>query len=345
MDVDLVALRSFVAVAEHLHFGRAAAALGISRRALSSAVVDLEDQLGTELFVRPSDRTELTDAGRALHARAVDLLAADARPASPSEARVLRIGIAPGVTVTKWTRVWAERRPDVPVEIVRTDPGTQGAGLHDGTLDVSFVRLPVDREGLSLIPLYSEVPVVVVPQDHPATVLDHVDVRDLVDEHLLQDTDALPQWREAAAALRTEPVRPLPAMRSTADAVALVAAGVGVLVVPQSVARLHARKDVTYREVSGIDPTHIAFAWPAERSTDLVEELIGILRGRTARSSRGSSGTGAAPEAAGAAPDGATSATPRPAAGTGTGSAGGRRSSARRATGSGQQRNRRRGGR
>ena len=296
MEIDREALRHFVAVAEQLQFTRVAAALGISRQALSRSVRTLEEQVGLDLFVRPSERTELTEAGRALLDRAADLLATDPTlepgPAGGSRApRRFRVGIMPGVTLSKWGRIWDERRPDLALDVVRTDEETQVSLLREGILDVSFVRLPVDADGLSVIPLYSEVPVVVVPADHLLTVLDEVSVMDLVDEHLLQDPGTVPPWRDAAAAHRTEPVRALPVMRSTADAVALVAAGSGVVIVPQSVARLHHRKDVTYRPVTDVEETHVALAWVTDRTSSDIEAFVGIVRGRSERSSRASGAT------------------------------------------------------
>lgn len=291
MDVDLVRLRYFAAVADQLHFGRAAASLHVSRPALSHAVLELEESLGVELFVRPSERTELTDAGRALleQARvriaAADLAAADVGGAKDAP-RPFTIGIMPGVTVSKWTRLWAERRPADPLKVLRTEEEDQVSALHGGLVDVSFVRLPVDVTGLSTIALYAEIPVVMVPKDHPATLLDMVTVADLVDEHLLQDPNSVPEWRDAAAAARTVERRPLPAMRTMADAVALVAAGIGVVIVPQSVARMHHRKDVTYVPVVDVAESHVALAWVAERTTPDIEEFIGIVRGRSAQSSR-----------------------------------------------------------
>jgi hypothetical protein len=73
----------------------------------------------------------------------------------------LSIGFAAGVTPTKWTRIWADRRPDVPLEVFRTEPAEQDAVLRDGRADVSLVRLPIDETGLSVIGLYNEIPVVV----------------------------------------------------------------------------------------------------------------------------------------------------------------------------------------
>lgn len=173
-----------------------------------------------------------------------------------------RIGFMPGVTTTKWTRIWAERHPDVPLEVFPTGVDEQVAVLLDDRADVSFVRLPIDDEGLSVIPLYLEEAVVVVGKDHAIADVDSVTLAELEGERLQDATGALK------------------------DAVELVAAGVGVLVVPQSLARLHARKDVTYRTVTDAGQTQIALTWLAERTTEQVEEFVGIVRGRTAQSSR-----------------------------------------------------------
>lgn len=302
MDVDLVRLRYFATVADHLHFGRAAAALRIARPVLSRAITELEAELGVELFVRPAERTTLTEAGRALHERARALLAADdvaglAEATAGEASPTFTVAIAAGVTISKWTRLWAERRADLPLRVLRTDAQTQLTVLREGAADVSFVRLPVERAGLSTIPLYSEASVVVVPKDHELTLLDSVSVVDLVEEHLLQDPDTVPQWRDAALARRTGGRRPLPELATMADAIALVAAGLGIVIVPQSVARLHHRKDVTYRPVVDVVACDVAVIWLAERTTPDIEEFIGIVRGRSARSSRSPSPAGADPPA------------------------------------------------
>ena len=85
-------------------------------------------------------------------------------------------------------------------------------------------------------------------------------------------------------------------MQTMADAVALVAAGIGIVIVPQSVARLHHRKDVTYLPVIDVAPSSVALAWLAERTTPEIEEFIGIVRGRSAHSSRSTPGAGREPE-------------------------------------------------
>jgi DNA-binding transcriptional LysR family regulator len=177
----------------------------------------------------------------------------------------LRIAFAPGVTVGKWTRRWQDRHPELPLEVFPLADDEGVAALHDGRATLSFVRLPIDTEGLSVIRLYGEVPVLVIPR-----------------ESSLSGLDSVPQEQvaELAAVASYSPTRPVK------DAVALVAAGVGFLTLPHSLARLHARKDVVAIPIEGAAETEIAIAWLRDETTEPVEEFVGIVRGRTEASSR-----------------------------------------------------------
>ncbi|WP_382309312.1 LysR substrate-binding domain-containing protein [Herbiconiux sp. UC225_62] len=186
-----------------------------------------------------------------------------------------RVAFVPGVTPTKWFRTWQERQESLPpsdrvaIEAVPIESLVTGADplsvLRDDEADVALLRLPVDRSDVGAITLYSEVPVVVVPKDHVITAVDEIDVAELADERML----------EVAVGPTGGP-----------DAVELVAAGVGVVVLPKSVARLYGRKDVEARPVTGLPSTEVALVWLTDRQTPLVDEFIGVVRGRTANSSR-----------------------------------------------------------
>jgi hypothetical protein len=117
-----------------------------------------------------------------------------------------------------------------------------------------------------------------------------VSAGDLADEIVLHPLDDTLDWER----LPGRPAIERPA--TTADAIELVAAGVGLLVVPQSLARLHHRKDLTYRPVSDAPESRIALSWPQDETTDLVEQFIGIVRGRTVNSTRGRPPTPAQPK-------------------------------------------------
>lgn len=198
----------------------------------------------------------------------------------PDEVVTFRLGYVPGVSPGKWVRGWKARMRE-PIELVELDVLDDGAALRSGQVDAALVRLPVDRTDLSVIPLYEEVPVVVVPTDHLLTAVDEASADDLEDEVVLHPLDD----RTPGDGSPGRPAHERPA--TTADAIALVAAGVGVLVTPMSLARLHHRKDLTYRPLADGAPSPVGLAWVTERTTDLVEEFIGVVRGRTPNSTRG----------------------------------------------------------
>lgn len=163
--------------------------------------------------------------------------------------------------MTKWRRIWSERFPRVPLDVVEVPVAQQREALDSALVDVCFVRLPIEPEGLHTIRLYDEVPVVVVPKDHVVAAFDEVSLADLAGEKL--------QWGD-----------------TTTDAIDQVAWGAGLLCVPQSVARSHSRRDLVYRPITDSPPTTIALAWAVQDSNELIEEFIGIVRGRTVNSSR-----------------------------------------------------------
>nr|WP_203685907.1 LysR family substrate-binding domain-containing protein [Streptomyces sp. SID14515] len=212
--------------------------------------------------------------------------------------------------------------PDTSLELVQATAAQAPGLLADGGADAGLVRLPVDRNVLSAIPLYTETTVVVIPKDHVMTAAEGASLAELADEIVLHPLDDVLDWE-------TLPGRPaIERPATTADAIELVAAGVGVLLVPQSLARLHHRKDLTYRPVPDAPESRVALSWPeAEETPDLVEEFIGIVRGRTVNSTRGRAATPARPttkakeKAKDKAKDKARS---KRAAGAGGGSGGGR---------------------
>ncbi|WP_066939716.1 LysR family substrate-binding domain-containing protein [Streptomyces sp. NBRC 110611] len=192
-----------------------------------------------------------------------------------------RLAYVPGVTPAKWVRIWNERLPDVPLHLVQVSAEEASGVLRDGGADAGLLRLPTDRTDLSAIPLYTETTVVVVPKDHLVAAADEVTPEDLADDIVLHPLDDTLDWEHPPG----RPAIERPA--TTKDAVELVAAGVGLLVVPQSLARLHHRKDLTYRPVTGTPESRVALSWREDRTTDLVDDFIGIVRGRTVNSTRG----------------------------------------------------------
>ncbi|MHA7282502.1 LysR substrate-binding domain-containing protein [Arthrobacter sp. TMS2-4] len=176
--------------------------------------------------------------------------------------RTLSVGFVPGVTPGKWVARWRERHPGVNLELHQHDDAL--TALLEASDDVVFVRLPVERAGIHLIPLYEEQPVAVMSRDNELSLYDDVPLGELEGESLL-DIDECGGPKAA---------------------VEVAASGAGVVVLPMSLARLYARKDAVHRPVPGLPATTIGIAWRVEDESDDVEEFIGIVRGRTAQSSR-----------------------------------------------------------
>jgi DNA-binding transcriptional LysR family regulator len=192
-----------------------------------------------------------------------------------------RLAYVPGATPAKWVRTWAERVPAVPLLLVPVAVADATGLIRERGAEAALLRSPFDREGLHAIPLYTETTVVVVPKDHLVAAAEEVSTTDLADEVVLHPLDDALEWEEV-------PGRPaLERPATTADAIELVAAGIGVLLVPQSLARLHHRRDLTYRPVTDAPQSSVALSWPEDETTDLMEQFIGIVRGRTVNSTRG----------------------------------------------------------
>ena len=190
----------------------------------------------------------------------------------------LRVGFVPGVTPDKWARSWRERQGRTRLRLLPQEEPEAEAGVRSGDLDMALVRLPVERDGLHLVRLYDEVAVVVVARDHPVAAYDEIDLADLADEQFIGGPpDELTPGVEQLD---------FPSM-SAQEAVEAVAAGTGVVVLPMSVARLHHRRDVVHRPVRGLPPTTIALVWLVERDDEHTQAFVGVVRGRTPRSSRG----------------------------------------------------------
>ncbi len=193
----------------------------------------------------------------------------------------LIVGYVPGGTPTKWARNWAQRHPEVPLTLTTVAAADAADAVRSGAVDVALVRLPADTSGLAVIPLYEEMTVVVVPVDHFLSAADEVTAADLDTEPTLVPLDDVVDWPDAPGI----PVEHRP--ETTEAAMELVAAGLGVLIVPQSLARLHHRKDLTYRPITDAPGCAVALAVPEGPQHELVEEFIGVVRGRKPGSSRG----------------------------------------------------------
>ena len=179
----------------------------------------------------------------------------------------LTIAFVPGVSPAKWARVWRERFPSI--DLLLRPIGADGVDdALAGEADMVFARMPVSPAH-NAIPLWTETAVVAMPKDSPLAELAEIDLGD--DELDVHVIDAGPVPEDIAATLD------------------LVEANVGVAVLPQSLFRAASRKDLVAKPLEGAAGTRIALVWRDADASDTTEEFIGVVRGRTANSSRGAS--------------------------------------------------------
>lgn len=260
-----------MAVARHLHFGRAAAELHIAQPVLSRQIRALEQELHTTLLVRDRRRTELTEAGRRLLADAVPLLrSADALRRRVAQAGRFVVAFMPGLIVTDAVRRLAAAHPGLTVDVLRTTWADQTEVLHDGRADIGYLRLPVDERGLTVRPLFSEPRVVVVPREHRLAGKESTGIAELRDEHLLQDPAAVPEWHGPASPIRYAAVE---------EKLEHVAAGRGVVILPLSTAQFYTRQDLAHVRLDDIPFGEVALAWRSGRPDALVREFIELAAG------------------------------------------------------------------
>jgi DNA-binding transcriptional LysR family regulator len=291
ITVELRQLRYFVAVAEELHFRRAAAALHISQPPLSQQIAALERELGCRLLERTRRRVELTPAGAAFlrDARAMlaelDVAVATARAIDSGQTGVLRVNfvgsallsILPG-TVQRFRRA----RPGVEIELRERSTVEQLRALGSGVVDVGLVRPPIDVDAqLRAEVVTRERTIAAISAGHPLAALRRIPLRRLAAEPLvLFPRQQAPGFHDLLigrmAATGTSPhvVQYAPEMMTI---IGLVAAGIGVSLVPASVAHL-ALDGVTYRPLSGAPDTELLAVTRAQDESPLVRAFVADAR-------------------------------------------------------------------
>ncbi|MFE6555420.1 LysR family transcriptional regulator [Streptomyces sp. NPDC057746] len=273
MDLDLRKLRYFVAVADQLHFGRAADELHIAQPVLSRQIRALEQDLGVSLFTRDRHGVELTDAGRQLLAEAGPLLASTHAvrrrvSAAASGKRRLMVGFRAGVAVTPAARAFEDRHPDVVVDVQRIEGDDQAAMLLDGRIDVGYVRLPIDEAGLRVTPLYTEPRVAVLPAGHRLAGKEEVTEADLAGEPLVWQGDP-----------STQPTRrPLPnagyPVRGVDETLEHVAAERGISFLGRSASVFYSHPDVVYVPIPDLAPDQVCLAVAASHTSPVVDDFV-----------------------------------------------------------------------
>lgn len=280
MDLDLHKLRSFVCVAQHLSFVQAAAQLHVTQPALSRQIQALETELGVVLFVRDRRGTALTGPGRQLLEDATALLdAADgvsrrARAAARGN-REFVIGFMPGVPSAAIIREFKSVATELVLDTVVVPMDDQEPHLHDGRVDVSFLRLPVQSRAVRTIPLFDEPRVAVVPADSRQASLGSARLVDLEPLALIDDPAGLPHWRGDTVPRR----RPLTNVDERLEA---VAADGGFTVLPAGIADYHRRDDVRAVRLTDVAAIVVALGYLKHRTMPEIQQFADIARARLA---------------------------------------------------------------
>lgn len=290
VDLDTRLLRAFVAVAEELNFTRAAKRLVLAQQALSSQVRQLETRLGTQLFDRTTRSVELTQAGELLlpHARSV-LGALEAGVRALDDARraaraTLRVGLSATSVVpltSETMRRFGDRHPEVRLSVANAGLDRPAAGLHEGDVDVAFVRPPFRDDGLSMVTVLAEERFAVLPADHPLAGRDHVRPEDIVDEPWIWVEGADPLARAFWSLEEHRGGRPLQTgtrVNSFEEAFGAVAAGLAITCQAESAVRAVGAgfPQLRFVPLRGVRPTHVAVAWRTENETELARDFMRI---------------------------------------------------------------------
>ncbi len=299
MDVNLRDLRYFLAVAEELHFTRAAERLFISQPALSKQIRQLERTLGAELFERDRRAVALTLRGEALlpHARTLVREWDDARlavdRAAARESATLTVGLLTSVgrdLLPTASRRFAKRWPGALLQMRQVGWHDPTAGLASGETDVAFVWLPLpDLETLAWEPLLEEPRWVALAADHKLAAREQVVFEELLEEPFLALPRSAGALRDFWLALDERDGRPARVAAEVASADATfeaVAGGMGVALVAAGNAELYKRTGVVCRPVADLGPSTLAIAWRADGSRPLVAGFVTACRAAAKARSR-----------------------------------------------------------
>ncbi|MET9546496.1 MULTISPECIES: LysR substrate-binding domain-containing protein [unclassified Streptomyces] len=292
---SLAQLRAFAAVAEHLHFRDAAAAIGMSQPALSGAVAALEEALGVQLLERTTRKVLLSPAGERLAVRVravlgeVEALLEEADAVKAPFTGALRLGVIPTVAPYLLPTVIAlvhEEYPDLDLQVHEEQTSSLLEGLAAGRLDLLLLAVPLGVPGVTELPLFDEDFVLVTPLDHwlggregiPREALKELHLLLLDEGHCLRD-QALDICREAGRA--DAPVTTTAAGLSTL--VQLVAGGLGVTLLPRTAVRVETSRSNQLLTGYFADPAPtrriaLAMRTGAARAAEY-EELARALRG------------------------------------------------------------------
>ena len=286
---ELRLVRYFIAVAEELHFGRAAHRLRLAQPGLSQQIRSLEDQLGVKLLERTSRQVRLTPAGAVLLDEGRRLIAQAERVADQvrraglgevGRVSVAAIGSATYDVIPRLLREHRRRHPDVEVVLREMSTPAQAHALRTGEIDVGFLRLPADIGELVAHTVREERMALMLPESHRLAALTEVPIRSLAREPLILFPAApRPSWADSViAACREAGFEPIVAQEAveSATVVSFVAAEIGVAPIPEGLSVL-ARPGVVCRPITPALLTHLAVVHRAGSLLPAVATLLELV--------------------------------------------------------------------
>src|SRR5262245_1356583 len=289
--MELRHLRYFVAVAEELHFRRAAARLNIAQPPLSQQILSLEQELKVKLLFRTKRKVELTHAGRLFldQARQILLLAdramQTAQRAARGEIGHLAIGLSPSADLVVLPKILPEFRrrfPAIDLTLHSLAAKDQIVAIHEGRLQVGLVRLPVDDKQLAVETVMREPLVAVLPEGHRLAAYQRIPVRAIaVEPHVLYPRRNAPSYYDIVvmlyhqAGLSLRVVQEVDTIQTT---LGLVAAGLGVSIQPASVQQL-GRAGVVYRPLRGRVPhVEMGVIYRGDDRSETLRSFLSVAR-------------------------------------------------------------------
>jgi DNA-binding transcriptional LysR family regulator len=279
VDLDLRLVRYFIAVAEHRHFGRAAAALRVAQPSLSRQIRRLEQQIGVRLFDRTPQSTRLTDAGEVFLPRAKSLLRsaaqATAQARDAAQPSRIAIGYTTSMIITPAVRALRREHPDADVQALHLDWNQPRDALLDHRVDAVVCALPFSTDQLHVTILHDEPRVVLMTVDHHLAGRQSVTIDDIADEPIPKFRNCDPAWNDfwridPRPDGRRAPDGPL--VETLEDGLELVAAGQAVAVTTAFHERL--RPDITTVRLEGVEPGHVVVASRAGDRSRLVAAFL-----------------------------------------------------------------------
>jgi DNA-binding transcriptional LysR family regulator len=274
-DLDLRLVRYFTVVAEHRHFGRAAAALLIAQPSLSRQIRHLEQQLGARLLDRTPQGSRLTEAGEVFLPRAKALLRAAGQAAAAARAAAqpsrITIGYTVSIIVTPAVRDLRRQHPDADVHTLHLDWNEPRQALLDHRVDAAVTRLPIRTDGLHVTILYDEPRLLLIPLEHRLAGKESVTLQDIADEPMPRLPDAAwnAYWRIDPRP-DGSPAPDGPLVEAIEDKIELIAAGQAVAIIPAGVRTVSPRPDLTTVPLDDVEPSHVVLATRAGDHSRLV---------------------------------------------------------------------------